>query len=230
MTDRTREPQYQNCIDIQDSVGLTRLGLMSNQTWYDDPKRLVFVMSRYKFVSRLLSGMKNVLEVGCADAFGTRIVLQEVAHVTAIDFDPVFVRDVMDRMDDRWRFDCRVHDILDGPLDGAFDGVYALDLLEHIPHAQEDRLLRNMVASLSATGVLVIGTPSIQSQAHASPQSRAGHVNCKDGKGLRELLATCFHNVFIFSMNDEVVHTGFHPMAHYLFGVACSPRGSRPSP
>lgn len=25
-----------------------------------------------------------------------------------------------------------------------------------------------------------------------------------------------FHNVFMFSMNDEVVHTGFHPMAHYL--------------
>jgi hypothetical protein len=25
-------------------------------------------------------------------------------------------------------------------------------------------------------------------------------------------------------MNDEVVHTGFYPMAHYLFGVACHRR------
>jgi len=25
-----------------------------------------------------------------------------------------------------------------------------------------------------------------------------------------------FHNVLIFSMNDEVVHTGFYPMAHYF--------------
>jgi hypothetical protein len=28
-----------------------------------------------------------------------------------------------------------------------------------------------------------------------------------------------FHNVFVFSMNDEVVHTGYYPMAHYLFAV-----------
>jgi hypothetical protein len=25
-------------------------------------------------------------------------------------------------------------------------------------------------------------------------------------------------------MNDEVVHTGFYPMAHYLLGVACHRR------
>jgi hypothetical protein len=29
-----------------------------------------------------------------------------------------------------------------------------------------------------------------------------------------------FHSVFMFSMNDEVVHTGYHKMAHYLFAVA----------
>jgi len=28
-----------------------------------------------------------------------------------------------------------------------------------------------------------------------------------------------FENSFIFSMNDEVVHTGYEPMAHYLFGM-----------
>jgi hypothetical protein len=26
---------------------------------------------------------------------------------------------------------------------------------------------------------------------------------------------------FLFSMNDEVVHTGFAPVAHYLFAVCC---------
>ena len=30
-----------------------------------------------------------------------------------------------------------------------------------------------------------------------------------------------FHTVFVFSMNDEVVHTGFFPMANYLLAV-CS--------
>ena len=33
-----------------------------------------------------------------------------------------------------------------------------------------------------------------------------------------------FHNVFLFSMNDEVVHTGFSPMAHYLLALCCTKR------
>jgi hypothetical protein len=33
-----------------------------------------------------------------------------------------------------------------------------------------------------------------------------------------------FRTVFIFSMNDEVVHTGFSPMAHYLLAVAVGVR------
>jgi hypothetical protein len=32
-------------------------------------------------------------------------------------------------------------------------------------------------------------------------------------------MAEHFENVFVFSMNDEVVHTGFTPMAHYLLAI-----------
>ena len=33
-----------------------------------------------------------------------------------------------------------------------------------------------------------------------------------------------FHTVFMFSMNDEVVHTGYHKMAHYILAVCSHPR------
>ena len=79
-------------------------------------------------------------------------------------------------------------------------------------------------ASLDPNGALIIGSPSIQSQAYASPPSKAGHVNCKDGKELKALLNRFFHNVFVFSMNDEVIHTGYYPMAHYLMALACGKR------
>jgi 2-polyprenyl-3-methyl-5-hydroxy-6-metoxy-1,4-benzoquinol methylase len=127
-------------------------------------------------------------------------------------------------MDEKWSFDCRVHDMLQGPVEGPFDGAYSLDVLEHIPPEEERTFVRNLARSLTEYGVLLIGTPSIQSQAHASPQSRAGHVNCKDHHGLKGLLSEFFHNVFLFSMNDEVVHTGFYPMAHYLIALCCSRR------
>ena len=49
MAEETREPQYQRCVELRDTEGLASLGLMSNQTWHDDPKRLVFMLARYKF-------------------------------------------------------------------------------------------------------------------------------------------------------------------------------------
>ena len=224
MKPETKEPQNQLFVDTFKDRGLTTLGMMSNQVWLDDPKRLAFVLSRYKFVAKLFSGMTNVLEVGCADAFGTRIVQQEVGQVVASDFDPVFINDVVARIDPRWPLKAMVHDMVEGPLAESFDGVYAIDVLEHIPPANENRFIGNIAASLAPHGVCIVGSPSIQSQAYASQISKEGHINCKDAPGLKLLMARFFHNVFIFSMNDEVVHTGFYPLAHYLFAVACSKR------
>jgi 2-polyprenyl-3-methyl-5-hydroxy-6-metoxy-1,4-benzoquinol methylase len=218
---KTRESQYQRSLDLLRKDGLTSMGLMTNQAWHDDPKHLLFTLSRYKFVAKMLAGKSHVLEVGCADAFGTRIVLQAVRRLTAIDFDPVFVSDVRARMNPRWKFICEVHDMLSGPYLGRYDAAYALDVIEHIRPSSESRFLKNMTESLTTNGVLVLGTPSLESQAHAGPQSKEGHVNCKDEAMLRSSLTPLFHNVFVFSMNDEVVHTGFYPMAHYLFAVAC---------
>ena len=77
---------------------------------------------------------------------------------------------------------------------------------------------------MAPDGVLVLGSPSIHSQAYASPPSKAGHVNCKDAAGLRALCGAHFRHVFVFSMNDEVVHTGFTPMAHYLIALCAGRR------
>lgn len=218
----TKEVQYMDHLSLKDAKGLTPLGLRANATWHEDPRRLMIVLSRYKFVAKMLSGKKRVLEVGCGDAFGSRLLLQEVGSLCATDFDPVFVKDVKSRMEKKWVFDCRTHDILSGPVEeGTFDAAYALDVIEHIPKPQERHFMHNMTSSLKNDGVLILGTPSVQSQTYASTWSRDGHINCKDHKELKELVLIYFENAFLFSMNDEVVHTGFFPMAHYLFVIAC---------
>jgi hypothetical protein len=127
-------------------------------------------------------------------------------------------------MDARWPYTVQVHDMLSGPVPGNFDAAYALDVIEHIQVADENAFVGNVVKSLGEHGILILGCPSLQSQTYASPPSKAGHVNCKDGPEMRSLLQRFFHNVFVFSMNDEVVHTGFYPMAHYVFGIGCGPR------
>lgn len=228
MTDRkTREPQYQFQVDLDEEQPRTTFGIMINAGWEQDPRRLLFLLARYKFVAKMLKGKQRVLEVGCGDAFGTRMVQQEVGAVTAVDFDAVFVKDANDRMSSRWKFDCRIHDMLLAPVEGTFDAAFSLDVLEHIRPEDEDRFIKNTIVSLDADGVLIFGSPSLQSQTYASPASKEGHVNCKDGEELRGLMQRYFKNVFLFSMNDEVVHTGFHAMAHYLMVVCCGKRDAK---
>ncbi|MCP4002559.1 MAG: class I SAM-dependent methyltransferase [bacterium] len=222
--ERTKERQYEVLLRYARQHGLTSLGLMTNQAWLDDPKRLAFTFARYKFVAKMFAGRGNVLEVGCGDAFATRIVVQEVGSLTATDFDPLFISDVKDRMGDTWRFAAESHDMLDKPFPGSFDAAYALDVFEHIEPADENRFLGNIVDSLAPHGAVIIGMPSLESQAYASEISKQGHVNCKTMPELRETMERFFHNVFTFSMNDEVVHTGYHKMAHYLFALGCERR------
>lgn len=223
---KTKEIQYQDQIDLLEEKGLTSLGLMTNQVYYDDPRRLVFILSRYKFVSKMLSGRGNILEVGFGDAFGTRIVKQEVNSITAVDFDSVFVEDAQKRMEDKWPINFKVHNLVeDGPVaNEMFDAGYAIDVLEHIAPESEKLFMDNFTASLQPHGCLILGIPSVGSQAYASPQSKKGHVNCQDHKQFKNLMEKYFHHVFLFSMNDEVIHTGYYPMANYLFAIGCEKR------
>jgi 2-polyprenyl-3-methyl-5-hydroxy-6-metoxy-1,4-benzoquinol methylase len=221
---KTKEPQYDIVFDVREKHGIARFGLMANESWNRDPRRTLFTLARYKFVAKMFSGRKRVLEVGCGDAFGTRLVQQEVGRVTAVDFDPIFIEDARSRLDPLWPMDIFVHDMLSGPVPGRFDGAYCLDVLEHIKPAREQLFMKNFISSLAPDAAAIIGIPSLESQAYASPQSKAGHVNCKSGADFKKFLEGYFRNVFVFSMNDEVVHTGFFPMAHYLLGLCTSPR------
>lgn len=90
-----------------------------------------------------------------------------------------------------------------------YDGIFSLDVFEHINKSKELKFISNCKNSLKNNGLLIIGIPSSESQKYASKMSKAGHVNCKSGPELKKILNKFFDNVFIFSMNDEVVHTGF---------------------
>ena len=220
------ENQYQESIQRVQQAGHERLGLMTTWAYQDDPKRLAFTFARYKFVAKMLAGSGRVLEVGCGDGFISRVVRQEVKALKGVDFDPSLIKDAEANRSSQWPIEFAWHDMLKGPVAGEFDGAYALDVLEHIPAEVEDTFLRNMIAPVKEHGVVIIGMPSLQSQTYASPQSKEGHVNCKDQRDLRKLLQKYFHNVFPFGMNDEVLHTGYHAMAHYLMMLCCGKKAA----
>lgn len=196
-----------------------QLGASLAYAWRHDPKRLLFTAARYSFVAKMLEGKRRVLEVGCGDAFFTRIVQQHVGDIVAIDKDKMFVDDVNIRMSDSWPFVCLKHDMNVPFQSVVFDAIYALDVLEHIKPADEDRFIRNCLISLQTHGMLVFGMPSLESQHLGSLLSRANHVNCKSLPDFKATMEKYFHYVLPFSMNDATLHTGNHAMSHYLFCV-----------
>jgi hypothetical protein len=84
--------------------------------------------------------------------------------------------------------------------------------------------MQNLIMSLNDDAVVIMGMPSLESQQFASEASKKGHVNCKSGSEFKLTFQKYFRNVFIFSMNDEVVHTGYFGMAHYLIGMGVGPK------
>ena len=212
------------------------LGPINSATLIRDPKHLLFTLSRYKFISKLLKGKSRVIEIGCHEATGSLIVAKEVEHLTAIDLQTdviEFCQREYERFNLNISFYCLdALDTLSALTNNGkqkFDAAFLLDVLEHIDPEQENQLMGNIINVLSDTGALIIGIPSIESQPYASPVSKVQHINCKSLDSLKFLVEKYFHNVFMFGMNDEVLHTGFAPMCQYIFAVATNPKSIKVS-
>lgn len=190
-------------------VAKVELGNHFSVSWRDDPKRLVFMLARYKFVARMFHGKHRVLEIGCGDGFGSSIVRQVVPEVIGIDKDATSLPEGP----------FYVHDIVEKPFSSGFDAAYSLDCLEHIDSVHMGRVFENVKASVN--GPFIVGMPSLESQVYASERSRLEHVNCMTENELREVCKRHYREVFIFGMNDESLTTGFGPMCHYRLAVCC---------
>ena len=217
--------EYNWQLDLKNQGGIYSLGITSGSTYYKDPRRLVFLLSRYKFVSKMLSGFNSVAEVGCGDGFGARLVRQTVDKLSCFDIEPDFIEDAKTRIDSRFPIAFQMHDILLSPMKERYDAIYSLDVIEHISSDKESDFIENIKKSLNSNGVVIIGAPTLESQIYATADSNE-HINCKSGLDLKNFLKMHFQNVFLFSMNDEVVHTGFEKMAHYSFCLCTDPKKS----
>ncbi|HNY24756.1 MAG TPA: class I SAM-dependent methyltransferase, partial [Bacteroidales bacterium] len=177
---------------------------------------------------KMFDGFNNILEVGCQEGLGTIIVSKAVKSITAIDYYKPHIVSCQERLTGLYdNINFMGFDIIDAPLDCKFDGAFSLDVIEHIDPAQEPDYMKNIADSLNENGVFILGTPSLESQQYASRESQEGHINCQTGVQIKDLCRKYYENVFMFGMNDEVLHTGFLPMAHYIFALCVAPKKFR---
>ena len=195
-----------------------KLGPWTSYSLLHDPKHMGFVLARYKFCAKMLEGKDSVLEVGCGDAFGIPIVAQSAAQVLGIDRELRLIQGNRRRLKPIKNISFRQMDICQNVPPEKFDASYSIDVIEHLDRGLNDRFIANQCACLHPEGVCIVGMPNVTADKYAK-FSRVQHINLMSHAKLRGLMQKYFKNVFMFSMNDEVIHTGFPLMAHYLFAM-----------
>ena len=215
----TQQQAYHLGTDYQfvDSIAL---GPWTSYSLLHDPKHMGFVLARYKFCAKMLDGMGRVIEVGCGDAFGTPIIAQHAKEVLAIEPDGRHIEGNTKRLAGIKNIVFRQGTIQDLKLPGAsFDGAYSIDVIEHLDRHLNGPFVQTQAQILKKDGVCIIGTPNITANEYASQRSRVQHINLHSQESLKALMAKYFKRVFLFGMNDEVLHTGYAPLCHYIFGM-----------
>lgn len=181
------------------------------------PRRILFALSRYKFAAKLIGEEKSVLEVGCSEGLGTVLLAEFNNQIVGIDIDSEAIEEA-NRTFANAKIQFRCIDILGSKI-GDFNGIVSFDVIEHIFPENENLFFKSLLNNLNENGICIIGTPNVTADVYASETSRMGHVNMYSWDRLKFSLERYFKQVLIFSSNDEMIHTGFYPMAHYLIGV-----------
>lgn len=229
MSSVTRET-WDQVMALSSGLNLS-LGPNSTDRYLFDPKRLAFFLSRYKFAAKMLKRCRSIVDVGCGDGMGTLTYLSDTVaeRVQGVDFDERLIAHANDVLrstlekgspERAAKLSFIQHDVLAGDIPNAsFEGLSNLDVIEHIEQELEHDFLSRLAGCLVPSGVAVIGTPNDYARIYASKESEIGHINNYSPQRFQETLEKHFGRVFMFSMNDEVVHTGFDKLSHYLLAL-----------
>jgi 2-polyprenyl-3-methyl-5-hydroxy-6-metoxy-1,4-benzoquinol methylase len=160
------------------------------------PVRAEFHLARYRFASRLISGLK-VADIACGTGYGSEFLKQTggAKEVHGVDIDADAIRYAQGRHGGTGLvFHC-ADGTATGLKPGEFDAVISFETLEHIPHP--DQLLREFCRLLSPTGRLIISVPNAWSL-----QDAPYHLHCLPTEEIEALLKSFFGSTEFWAQNS----------------------------
>ena len=189
----------------------------------DNLMRLLLQLARYKFAARVLRPSDSVLEVGCGMGMGTLFLGQNCRSVKGIDSN---ARNISEAKNTGFckNVSFETADFFKYPKTKKYDAVVSIDVIEHMLEASARRFLSKTAELIDKNGMLILGTPSRYAYKYQGVLSQAGHLKLYDQDELVKLTQKYYGRVLAFSMNDELVHTGFSKMSWYYFILAFCPK------
>lgn len=175
-------------------------------------------LARYKFSAKMLSCQDIVLDLGCGNGYGAFFFSHFAKRVFGVD-----IAIDAKKLSAKWAreniefLNGDINDLPPAVLSQAFDSIVSLDVIEHLPKENGVAMVRQSRDILNERGLLILGAPSTHSRKYRSQQSKDQHLYEYDPEELREICEKFFPRTLLFTMNDEMVHTGFSKLAWYFF-------------
>lgn len=192
--------------------------LLEGKNYQESPLDFLFLLSRYKFASKLIEYNDKVLDAGCGIGIGSIMLNKFSKSVTGIDIDDEIIKYCKCTYQNINNLNFKTFDIKN-QLDDNFNVIVCLDVIEHFTKDDGNLIIKNLFNSLNKYGMLIIGTPNIESQKYASQNRKLSHIYEYNYNEFKSLLNR-FNRSMIFSMTDENVNTGFSDLSWYFIGVA----------
>ena len=147
---------------------------------------------RYAFARRYVTG-KRVLDVACGEGYGSALLAGVASAVTGVDIDAAAIAHARSsyRALPNVRFEEGSAAALPLP-DASVDAVVSFETIEHLPRADQPRMLAEIARVLTQDGVLVMSAPNPAEYSTARNYRNPFHQHEPDRAELEALLDSAF--------------------------------------
>lgn len=186
---------------------------------------LLIKLSRYKFAAKMLDSEDRVLELGCGSGVGTYFLSQYCKEIRGVDINEEAIEAAKKNSCSACNIQFETYDVLKYIPPTTPDTVVAIDFIEHFTKSEGEALIRHVASYLEKSkGMIIIGTPNVYSKDYRSSRSKSQHLHEYNPDEIRDVVSSNFHRTLSFSMNDEIVYTGFPKLAWFLFVLGIGPK------
>ena len=147
---------------------------------------------RYAFARRYAAG-KRVLDVACGEGYGSALLAGVAGAVTGIDIDAGAIAHARQSYAALANISFAEGSASMLPLaDASVDVVVSFETIEHLPRADQPRMLAEIARVLAADGVLVMSAPNPVEYSSARNYRNPFHLHEPDRAELAALLGGAF--------------------------------------
>ena len=187
-----------------------------------NPLMATIKLARFKFPAKMISDEDDILDLGCGSGLSTYFYSKFTkGRVTGIDLNSDIDEHTKNLDAENLTFYCS--DIVypnEEIVNKKYDLIISVDVIEHFPKEIGEFVLNKYYDLLRPGGMMIVGTPNKNSSAYRSESSKKVHVYEYEPDELLSIMKVFSPRVLQFSMNDEVIHTGFNKMSWFFYNLA----------